>query len=92
MIPLVSWVINIGYALLGISALICIWRMLIGPSILDRILAIDTFSLNILGFMVLWCVDRQSVTLIDPVLALALVGFISTVAMAKYLERGRLID
>ena len=85
-------VFTAGFIILGISAVLCLWRMLKGPTQLDRVMAVDTFSLNVLCFMVVWCVSREDLTLLDPVLALAMVGFISTVAMAKFLERGQLID
>ncbi|MGL6208810.1 MAG: K+/H+ antiporter subunit F [Paracoccaceae bacterium] len=62
------------------------------PSLPDRILAVDTMVVNIIALTVLYGVKTGSSLNFDVALLFALTGFVSTVALCKYLLRGSIIE
>lgn len=68
------------------------WRLLRGPSLPDRILALDTLYINALALLVvlgLWLADK---VFFEVALLIGLLGFIGTVVMAKMLMRGDIVE
>lgn len=63
-------------------------RLVIGPSLADRVVAVDTLAVMAVGGLVLVSVAEGQPVLLDIALAIALVMFIGTVAMAMTIERG----
>ncbi|GAB2791379.1 K+/H+ antiporter subunit F [Halomonas shantousis] len=82
----------ISLALLTASILLNLYRLAIGPSLPDRILALDTMYINSIGLIVLFCIWMNSKTYFEAALLIAMLGFISTVAVCKYLLRGDIIE
>ena len=62
------------------------------PSLTDRILAVDTMTVNIIAIIVLTGLGSGSVLNLDAAILFALTGFVSTVAFCKYLLRGSIIE
>lgn len=81
--------IFLGGLLLALAMLLI--RVARGPHVLDRIVAADSITLVIICLMGVWQLTVGTTFFFDAILALAIVGFIGTVALAKYLERGGLI-
>jgi multisubunit Na+/H+ antiporter MnhF subunit len=75
---------------LFLSAVLCLSRIVIGPSAADRAVAFDTLSTVIVGMICVLCVLWNSTLYFDAVWILTLVGFIGSAAIAKYLTRGRI--
>ncbi len=63
-------------------------RLVLGPSLADRVVAVDTLAVMAIGALVLVSVAEGQPVLLDIALAIALVMFIGTVAMAMTIERG----
>ena len=86
--------LSIGYALVCAMAamLLCAIRLLIGPSAHDRVLALDT--LWICGMLLALVLGIRFGTQVyfEAAMLIALVGFVSTIAMAKFLMRGEIIE
>ena len=72
-------------ALIGCCAL-CLARAARGPTVPDRMLAIDTLATVVLGMIVLASVATGLEVLMDVAIALALLGFVGTLALAKHVE------
>jgi multicomponent Na+:H+ antiporter subunit F len=72
------------YILLAASAF-CLFRVLRGPSIPDRVIATDAFISVIISIMVLLSLETNSF-LMDIAIVYAVLGFIGTIAISKYLE------
>jgi multicomponent K+:H+ antiporter subunit F len=68
------------------------WRLLRGPSPVDRILALDTLYINALALLVLLGVQRGTPLYFEAALMIAMLGFASTVALSKYLLRGDIAE
>ena len=80
-----------GFNVLLFCSLFCLWRILRGPTPADRIVAIDILGILILGFCAILGIPTGRDWYIDIGIAWALQSFISTLALAKYLE-GRNFD
>lgn len=84
--------LNIALAAVAVSMLMCGWRLLKGPEVTDRIVAIDTLYLNAVALTVLLCIRWRTELLFEAALIVAMLGFVSTVALARYLTRGDVIE
>jgi multicomponent K+:H+ antiporter subunit F len=78
--------------MIGLSLLLNIWRLLIGPSIPDRILALDTMYINTIALIILYGINMGTALYFEAALLIAMLGFVSTVAVCKYLLRGDIIE
>ncbi len=85
-------VILIVFAMIGVSLLLNIWRLLVGPSIPDRILALDTMYINSIALIILYGMSLGTALYFEAALLIAMLGFVSTVAVCKYLLRGDIIE
>ncbi|MHB0776350.1 K+/H+ antiporter subunit F [Halomonas sp. WWR20] len=79
-------------ALFMASILLNLYRAAIGPTLPDRILALDTMYVNSIALIILFCIWLNSKTYFEAALLIAMLGFISTVAVCKYLLRGDIIE
>lgn len=68
------------------------WRLLKGPSLVDRILALDTLYINTLALLVLLGIQRGTPLYFEAALVIAMLGFASTVVLSKYLSRGDIVE
>ncbi|MCE0731563.1 MAG: K+/H+ antiporter subunit F [Pseudomonadota bacterium] len=89
---MIAVVIPIAMTLFAIAALLNLYRLAIGPDIVDRILALDTLMINSIALIVLADIWMGLGILFELALLIALMGFVSTVAMSKYLLRGDVIE
>jgi multicomponent K+:H+ antiporter subunit F len=84
--------INIAMLLLGIAIALNLWRLILGPSLPDRILALDTMYINAIALLVLFGIYQGSMLYFEAALLIAVMGFVGTVALSKYLLRGDIIE
>lgn len=82
--------IAIGAVLLAMA--LNLWRMAIGPSTPDRILALDTLSINTIALVMLLDIAVGSVVYLEAGLILAMMGFVGTVALCKFILSGDIIE
>lgn len=85
-------VILIVFAMIGLSLLLNLWRLLVGPSLPDRILALDTMYINSIALIILYGMSMGTALYFEAALLIAMLGFVSTVAVCKYLLRGDIIE
>lgn len=89
---MITNVVDFCLVALGVSLAICLWRVLRGPTLGDRVMALDALALNLLVVIVLWCIRFKTEAYFDAVLVIAVLGFLGTVALAKYMIKGDIID
>lgn len=89
---MLSTVILIVSAMIGVSLLLNLWRLILGPSVPDRILAVDTMYINSIALIVLYGIKVASELYFEAALLIAMLGFVSTVAVCKFLLRGDIIE
>jgi multicomponent K+:H+ antiporter subunit F len=75
-----------------VALLLAGWRLLRGPTLADRILALDTLYVNSVALLVLIGIHFDTAVFFEVALVIAMMGFVSTVALAKYLLRGDIIE
>ncbi len=78
--------------MIAISLLLNLWRLIIGPSVPDRILALDTMFINTIALIILYGMSMDTGLYFEAALLIAMLGFVSTVAVCKYLLRGDIIE
>jgi len=80
----------IGYASLSIALLIGFIRLMIGPSLADRVVALDMIALIAIAYAALYAIASDDQAFVDVSIVLALVAFLTTVAFARFAERRNL--
>ena len=78
--------------IIAAALLLTLWRLLRGPSIPDRVLAIDTLYVNTVALLVVFGILRGSTLFFEAAILIALLGVVSTVALCKYVLRGAIIE
>lgn len=89
---MMEFAVHVAFASIGIAVLLALWRLLRGPDVPDRVLALDTLYINAVAFIVLLGVRTGSAAYFEAALLIALFGFVATVALARFVARGDVID
>ncbi|MBF7688724.1 monovalent cation/H+ antiporter complex subunit F [Acinetobacter rathckeae] len=89
---ILPYVLGICLTMITISMLLCLVRMVTGPSIVDRLLALDTLFLNTSGLIIVLGIYWATNLLFEGALFISMLSFISTVALARYFTSGHVID
>ena len=90
MSPFLHLVSLVCLAALLIGAALCLIRVLIGPQAADRAVALDTLTMVFIGIVCILCMLWSSHLYFDAVWVLTLVGYLGSVAIARYLEKGKI--
>ena len=78
---------RVALALVGLAMFLVFVRLVRGPTLPDRVVALDLMGVLAVGMLAAYAVATDQAVLLDPAAVLALVGFLGTVAFARYLER-----
>ncbi len=84
--------LNIGLIAVTLAVLLCAWRLIRGPETTDRLLALDTLYMNAVALIILLGIRWQTSLLFEAALLVAMLGFASTVALARYISRGDVVE
>ena len=87
-----AWALDFAVLAVAAALLLCAWRLLRGPTTPDRVLALDTLYVNAVALAILLGLRLGSELLFEAALIIAMLGFVSTVALARYLARGDVIE
>ena len=85
-------VVFLCMGILTLAMLLNVARLVKGPSIVDRVLALDTLYINALALIVLFGIWLASDLFFEAALLIAVMGFVGTVAVGKHLLHGDIID
>ncbi|TXL69344.1 K+/H+ antiporter subunit F [Vineibacter terrae] len=86
------WSLLIAQILLGIAIAITAYRIMRGPRAQDRILSLDALYVNVMLLLLVFGIKTESTLYFEAALVIALLGFVATVALAKFLMRGEVIE
>ena len=89
---MLSTAIYIAFGLVSTALVLSFWRLLVGPSTPDRILALDTLYVNTVALLVLLGIHLGSNLYFEAALLIAMIGFVGTVALSKFLTRGDIVE
>lgn len=81
--------IDISFVLVMLGVVFAFIRLVLGPSLPDRVVALDMMTVLIVSFCGLYAIRSADKAFVDVAIVLALVGFLATVALARYVERRR---
>jgi multicomponent K+:H+ antiporter subunit F len=84
--------LDFALAAVALAMALCAWRLLRGPTLPDRILALDTLAINAVALVVLLGIRWQTAMLFEAALIIAMLGFVSTVALARFVCRGDVME
>ena len=78
--------------MVGVAMLLAVWRLLRGPTVPDRILALDTLSVTAIAQLMLFGMHLDSPIYFEAALIIAMLGFVSTVVLSKYVLRRDIVE
>jgi len=84
--------LTVAGAMLGAAFVLNLWRLWRGPDAVDRVLALDTLYINTVALLLVYEIRLGTGLFYEAALLIALLGFIGTVALAKFLLRGDVIE
>lgn len=76
----------------GLALLFNLWRIVRGPDVADRILALDTMVINVIALLILYGIWRGTAIYYEASMLVAMLGFVSTVAYCRFVLRGDIIE
>lgn len=83
--PVLFFVLELGAVLAIAGMMLCLYRMVSGPHLADRVLSGDTLAFQVVGLVILLTVRLESTVYLDAALVVAIIGFASTLAFAQYI-------
>ncbi len=82
----------IAFALISVALLLNVIGLARGPSIPDRVLSLDTLYINSIALIIVYGIAEASTIHFEAALLIAMLGFVSTAALCKYMVRGDIIE
>ena len=89
---MIEGALNYAIGAVALALLLTTFRLLAGPSSVDRVLALDTLYVNTVGLVILLGLRLSSDLLFEAALVIAMLGFIATVALARFIARGDVME
>ena len=89
---MISIAINIAFIAVTLSQLLAMVRVVLGPTTGDRILALDTLVINAIALIILLGMRAGTQIYFESAMIIAMLGFVSTVAIARFVLRGDIIE
>jgi multicomponent K+:H+ antiporter subunit F len=89
---MIAHAVMIAFALVSIAVLLDLFRISYGPELPDRVLGLDTLAYNAIAILMLTGIHFRQDAYFAAALLIAMVGFISTVALSMYMLRGEVIE
>ena len=89
---LIETTIGISMYVVGTATLLAIWRLLRGPTVPDRILALDTLNVTAIAELMLLGMHLRTAIYFEAALVIAMLGFVSTVVLSKYVIRRDIVE
>ncbi|MDD3519356.1 MAG: K+/H+ antiporter subunit F [Chromatiales bacterium] len=89
---MLNLVIPVALAMMTVAMALNLWRVVRGPDLPDRIIGLDTLYVNTIALLVLFGIGESNAVYFEAALLIAMMGFVGTVALCKYLLRGDVIE
>ena len=92
MTPLLLWALKLALLLLAVAMRCALFRLLVGPTAQDRVMALDCLYINGMLMMLVLGIIYASNVYFEAAMLIALFGFVGSTALAKFLLRGEVIE
>jgi len=87
---ILDWAVDVAFVLLMAAMVLAFLRLARGPSLPDRVVALDLVTILAVAFSALFAIETGEAAFLDVAIALALVAFLAAVAFARFAERRRM--
>jgi multicomponent Na+:H+ antiporter subunit F len=84
---MMTLVLSVAFAAVTIAMFLALWRIVRGPTLADRVVALDLMATLTIGFILIYAVTTTQTILLDIAIVLALIAFLGTVAFAYFIEK-----
>lgn len=91
-LSLIDTTIVVAMYVIGLAMLVSLWRLLRGPTLADRILALDTLNVTAIAELMLLGMHMRSAIYFEAALVIAMLGFVTTVVLCKYVLRRDIVE
>ncbi len=92
MTPILFWALKLALLLLAVAMTCAVARLVVGPTAQDRVMALDCLYINGMLMMLVLGIIYTSNVYFEAAMLIALFGFVSSTALAKFLLRGEVIE
>ncbi|WP_425045657.1 K+/H+ antiporter subunit F [Primorskyibacter sp. S87] len=89
---MIAYALYFAYFCFGSALLMNLWKVATAPDVVDRILALDTMVINSIALLILYGLTLGTEIFFEAAMIIAMLGFVSTVAYARFILRGNIIE
>lgn len=89
---MIDTALTVALYVVGLATVLSLWRLLRGPTTTDRILALDTLYINAIATLMLYGMVLRSSVYFEAALIIAMLGFVGTVMLSKYVMRRDIVE
>ena len=89
---MIKGILAIALIFFTITVVICLYRVIKGPTLPDRVVALDMIGVNMLSMIAIISLLQRTTAYLEVILILGILSFIGTIAFSKYIERGVIIE
>ena len=85
-------ILILALVVVGLSILGCLYRIIRGPTMTDRVMALDSIGVHLISSTAITSILLRTSAFFEVILLIGIISFVGTVAFTKYIERGRVIE
>ncbi|EGQ25128.1 Na(+)/H(+) antiporter subunit F1 [Mammaliicoccus sciuri] len=89
---MITGMLTISVTLFALTILVAVIRIILGPSLPDRVVALDVIGVNLIATIAVVSVMMNTKAFLEAILILGILSFIGTIAFSKFIERGKIVE
>lgn len=89
---MITGMLTISVILFALTILVAVIRIILGPSLPDRVVALDVIGVNLIATIAVVSVILNTKAFLEAILILGILSFIGTIAFSKFIERGKIVE
>jgi multicomponent Na+:H+ antiporter subunit F len=89
---MIEIMLTIALSLFILAILLALYRIIRGPSMPDRVVALDMIGVNLISAVAVFSVALETRAFLEVILIVGILAFISTIALARFVERGDIVE
>lgn len=89
---MIAYALDFAFICFGLGLLLTLYRVIFAPGVGDRVLALDTMVINTIAILVLQGIQQGTEIFFEAAMVVAMLGFVGTVAYARFMLRGNIIE
>ncbi|MFD1861583.1 Na(+)/H(+) antiporter subunit F1 [Planococcus chinensis] len=89
---MIQIMLTVALSLFILAILLALYRIIRGPSMPDRVVALDMIGVNLISAVAVFSVALETRAFLEVILIVGILAFISTIALARFVERGDIVE